>query len=189
MLVYIDRYQIRQLKENVQFGQQQALEIVRIFNKLPLAPIKTAQQVEALISDPEGFISESLPNTDQKLFGVAISKKKAVQMMDIDTTELYQILQGVNRAQLLEFIQVAKGLEVDIKLLDKRINDHTTVAVSPREKQAAEAMKMILEGFNTWIELGHPAERLLRTELNHFIRYEDGQHIINPSTYRKAVNK
>jgi hypothetical protein len=149
----------------VNTGQQQAQSILEAWNRLPLRKIKTVGDMEKLTASPsvEKFAAGMIPDASPtKFMGIPLKAERvaqmAVEMMDVDFSEVKGLLAITDRQPINTFYSVAtmtkNGLEVDKKQLDKQLDIFVLYAVSEKEKDAAETIKQALEAINKLVDIG-----------------------------------
>ena len=75
--------------QSVDMGMKSANNLAQTFNALPLANIMGVGDMEAMLYDLHALILDKLPReTVNKLFGVPIKPKKAVELLELDTDAL-----------------------------------------------------------------------------------------------------
>jgi len=97
-----------------------------------------------------------------KFMGIPLKAERvaqmAVQMMDVDFSEVKGLLAITDRQPINTFYSVAtvtkKGIEIDKNQLDKRLDIFVLYAVSEKEKDAAETIKQALEALNKLVDIG-----------------------------------
>ncbi len=148
MILFKDEYEIEQLKERVQEGQRIAKAIADEFNKLPLNAVKTTQQIKQLVQDPETFIGNAIQVPDGfNLLGFKISRAKLAGLIDMDTEPLKAMIRNADKRLLAEFFEnAADKIEISPAKLTESMKRWGVTAVTPREKQLAEAMSQIQKG-------------------------------------------
>jgi hypothetical protein len=135
--------------------------IVSKFNELPLDKIKTSDQLQKLFNDLPGLLIEMLPSKDPvKLMGVTLKPEKVIELMEINTSNLEQLINESNPKDFWEFLQICrlttKEIEIDPKKLDSRLDRFRIFAMTDKEKQTAQA----------YLELIQSVEKLLSLQMD-----------------------
>ncbi len=167
MILFKDEYEIEQLKERVQQGQRIAKAIADEFNKLPLNPVKTSQQVKQLVQDTETFISNAIQVPDGfNLLGFKISRAKLAGLIDMDTEPLKAMIRNADKSLLAEFFEnAADKIEISPAKLTESMKRWEVSAATPREIRLAEAMIQIQKGLIELEELGANRNYLINQPL------------------------
>ncbi len=167
MILFKDEYEIEQLKERVQQGQRIAKAIADEFNKLPLNPVKTSQQVKQLVQDTETFISNAIQVPDGfNLLGFKISRAKLAGLIDMDTEPLKAMIRNADKPLLAEFFEnAADKIEISPAKLTESMKRWEVSAATPREIRLAEAMIQIQKGLIELEELGANRNYLINQPL------------------------
>jgi len=144
--------------QSVDMGMKSANNLAQTFNALPLANIMGVGDITLMLSDIHALILDKLPReTVNKLFGVPIKPKKAVELLELDTDALTKELSTVNRRDVFAFLQVAKfngkSFVVDETKMNERLEQFKIYATTEKEIQAAKALLELKQVASTLIQL------------------------------------
>lgn len=144
--------------QSVDMGMKSANSLVQTFNALPLAQLQYVDDIVLMLSNLDELILAKLPQeTVNKLFGVPIKPKKAVELLELDTDALKNELSTVNRRDVFAFLQVAKfngkSFVVDETKMNERLEQFKIYATTEKEIQAAKALFELKQAASTMIKL------------------------------------
>jgi len=179
MEVFSDEIGKRNFKGEVNSGLELCRPIYMAWNKLPLEPIRTTDQLRGLISgDLSAFLVKMLPAQAEpvKLMGITLKPARIIELMDIDTTEVEQIREQLRGHSIGAFLSVATvekaGLAIDKNKLDQELKKFGMYAVSKKQIEAAQACKAAVEAIQKLITLGLVnANYFLNREGKDWIKY------------------
>ncbi len=161
ILLFQDQDQIDNFVSAMTQTRDQVNAIIDEFNTLPLERLKTAQQLTRLLSgEVDGLIVDCLPDKgDTKLFGVTIKPAKVIELMELDTSRIKEMILNLNLNyvdQLLKISKVGRSVEILPNLLEAEIEKLKTYATTPREIEVAEAYIALKEATAKFVSLGVP---------------------------------
>lgn len=186
MLVFENRNEIGNFKQSMDQAQKEVNNAVGLFNELPLAKIKTIDQLNDLFTNPEQLFIDMLPlQKDQKLFGITIKPSKAIELLEIDTKPILSALDAIDKRLVFEFIGIckatAKGFVIDKDRLEKRLDPYRIYATTEREIAIATVYEAMREQAEKLISLGAAYDP------EHWFKYQAGQLTIDPQFYSRLV--
>jgi len=192
-MIVKSRNQEKQLfYESMKYQTDNVNSIILTFNKLGLKPIKKAVQVNALFADLDQFIIDSLPSREpQKLFGMSIKPAKAVELLELDTKGIKQMITNSERGQVFTFLEICKydgkKFVVDKDKATERAKTFDTIATTPREIEVATAYKKTIEGINALIKVGLPIDIIRHDKLANWIDITENELTAHLAWYQRLI--
>jgi hypothetical protein len=160
MKVYEDLPEIQAFSLTMNETKDSVNVIVSKFNLLPLQKIKTIDQLQKLFNDLPGLLIEMLPSKDPvKLMGVILKPAKVIELMELDTTELKQLISETIPKDVWEFMQLCRfsskhGFELDPDKFEERLNRYRIYATTTKEQETAKAYLELIQSVEKLLSLG-----------------------------------
>ena len=184
--------EIRDYISTMESTQQKINDVVNEFNSLGLSKLKTLEQVQNLLVDFDKSIVDSLPTQEpQKLFGIQISPKKAIELMELDTTKLKSLIAEIEKSRFDMMVEVSKfnGIFIiDPDKLDKSCEKYRLYAVTPKQVEVATIYLQAIDALNNLMTIGVP-EALIKKENLSWLSLEHGELTINYSMYHRLIHE
>lgn len=147
-LLFENHSEITGFTYQVNIAKDRTNAIVSEFNRLPLNKISTVEQAQQLIADLPGFIETMIPAETAKTFAM-LKPSKIVELLDIDTMPVRQLIKESNLGFVSEFLEISKnnksGFEVDTKKLEKRLDSFRIYANTEKELQIATDYQALID--------------------------------------------
>ena len=184
--------EIRDYISTMESTQQKINDVVNEFNSLGLSKLKTIDQIRNLLQDMDVCIVDSLPTKEpQKLFGIQISPKKAIELMELDTTKLKSLIAEIEKSRFDMLVEVSKfngTFVIDPDKLDKSCDQFRLFAVTPKQISVAKTYLQAIDALNNLMAIGVP-EALIKKENLSWLSLEHGELTINYSMYHRLIHE
>ena len=184
--------EIRDYISTMESTQQKINDVVNEFNSLGLSKLKTIDQIRNLLQDMDVCIVDSLPTQEpQKLFGIQISPKKAIELMELDTTKLKSLVANIEQSRFDMMVEVCKfngTFVIDQDKLENSLNQFRLYAVTPKQIEVAKIYLQAIDALNNLMTIGVP-EALIKKENLSWLSLEHGELTINYSMYHRLIHE
>ena len=184
--------EIKDFIRTMEKTQQQVNDVVNEFNSLGLTKLKTVDQIRNLLSNVDECIVDSLPTkVNQTLFGIQISPKKAIELMELSTTKLKALIAEIEQSRFDMMVEISKfngKFIIDLAKLDNSLNQFRLFAVTPKQVEVATTYLSAIDALNNLMAIGVP-EAVIKKENLSWLGLEHNQLTINWSMYNRLIHE
>ncbi len=150
ILVHEKLGEIQDFKNQMTEGEIQLNDILSEYNKLGFLPISSRDQLHMLMNDTRQLLTDQLPSvSSQKIFGMPISRKNVLDIIDVDLTGLVAAIDKADKTAVARFIdhcRIDKGtVKPDYKALSDTIDTKRIYATTDSEMTLYNSIQAIKE--------------------------------------------
>jgi hypothetical protein len=190
-ILFEDQNEISHFSQRVNEAKERTNLIIAEFNLLPLNKISTQDQVRQLIEDLPGLIAASIPPETVKTFAM-LKPSKIVELLEINTTAIRQLIKESNLGFVSEFLEVSKstksGFEVDPKLLEKRLDSFRLFARTDKELQIAADYESLIQAAKKMTSHMSPNRFAHTLPVNLWLDIKNNEIQLRPGFYAEIVS-
>jgi hypothetical protein len=169
-------------------------EAIAAFNRLPLADITSIADVKLLYENLQ-LLLESKLEGESNVFGINISKAKALKILELDTSEVITLLEQIMFPRGCEAIFTVGTLKsnqiiADTKRLDNYIESKCFVELTnPKHIECYKEYEMLTKAFDTFCTKFNVDKRgLLSMRMQQFFDCDKNELNINQNQFYSISN-